>query len=122
MSEKSKGLPLNGEFHAVEFKDAMRMTKKWQEKVNEDTGLNYVKSFTFSKEDFIQILNEDFIRYIRIYPCVEDDGTINLLAVGANVQNEDVINEFSEASGIYNFATPCPNTCGESPLNHEIVE
>ncbi|MFK7785751.1 MAG: hypothetical protein AB8B56_11580 [Crocinitomicaceae bacterium] len=119
--KNEEGNSLEGTIHAVSFNDAMVMTQKWQEKTD-SSGKKYTKSYTFSKEDFIEILNEEVVRYVRIYPCVEDDGSINLLAVGADCHNVDIINEGSEASGIYNFATPCPDTCGESPLNHDLEE
>ena len=116
MSKENKSL--KGTINSVGFADAMVMTERWQQLINPGTNENYPKSYTFSKADFIEILNEESIKFVRIYPCVEDDGSVNLLAVGADVNNVDIIHEDQEDSGIYNFATPCPNTCGESPLNH----
>ena len=117
MCEKDR--PCEGEINSVSFSDAMEKTAKWQEMTNPNTGEPYPKSYTFSKVDFMEILNEINTRYVRIYPCVEEDGSINLLAVGADWRNADIIHKDSDASGIYNFATPCPNTCGKSPLNHD---
>ncbi len=109
---------IKGTIDAVPFDDAMDWTASWQEILNPNTGESFPKSYTFDKVDFIEILNQENVRYIRIYPAMKDDGSVTLLAVGADQNNEDIIHEDSAASGIYDFATPCPNTCGRSPLNH----
>ena len=115
---KNEKQSIQGTINAVPFQQAMEMTERWQQMINPNTNAPYPKSYTFSAADFMEILNEPGVVHVRIYPCVEADGSVNLLAVGADRDNVDIIHENSEASGIYNFATPCPNTCGTSPLNH----
>lgn len=112
---------LKGTIDAVPFEDAMEWTAGWQEIINPSSGEPYPKSYTFNKVDFLEILNQEDVRYIRIYPAVkmvDGEESVTLLAVGVDSNNEDIIHEESAASGIYDFATPCPNTCGKSPLNH----
>lgn len=109
---------LEGTVHAVSFAEAMEWTASWQEIINPNTGKPFPKSYTFDKIDFEEILNQDDVRYIRVYPAMKSDGSVTMLAVGADSNNRDIIHIGSDASGIYDFATPCPNTCGDSPLNH----
>jgi len=116
---------IKGSFNAVKVDDAEEMTAKWQQLTDAD-GNHYPKSFMFSKFDFVQILNEDWIdaSHIKIYPAMKEDGTITLLAVGVDKYGDgdndsiDLINPIPDAekSGIFDFALPCPKTCGESPL------
>jgi hypothetical protein len=117
---KNEGV--NGSFHAVKLEDAKIMTAKWQAATNPE-GQPFPKSFLFSKYDFSQILEENEVTHIKAYPAIED-GQVTLLVVGVKKtgdgQNDyvDLINPVPDAdiSGIFNFAYPCPNTCGESPL------
>ena len=119
---------INGKFNAVCLDDAIDMTARWQALTNED-GVPYAKSFMFSKYDFVQILNEEWldVTHIKIYPAMLEDGTIKLLAVGVDKYGDgdndsiDLINpiENAEKSGIFDFALPCPKTCGSSQLYAE---
>ncbi|NVK63085.1 MAG: hypothetical protein HWE22_00810 [Flavobacteriales bacterium] len=113
---------LDGAVHAVSLEEAMSWTADWQKIINPNKGKPYPKSYTFDKIDFEEILKQDGVRYVRIYPAMKSDGSVTMLAVGANSDNADIIHMGSDASGIYDFATPCPNTCGESPLNHSREE
>lgn len=119
MSERENSI--QGTINAVPFDEAMQMTARWQELVNPETNDNYPKSYSFSSIDFREILKEDRVKTVRIYPAIREDGSVTLLAVGADETNTDIIQIDSDASGIYDFATPCPNTCGNSPLNHDSV-
>lgn len=124
MKDQNKG-KIKGRFNAVSLEDAVEMTARWQELSNSD-GEHFAKSFMFSKYDFTQILNEDWAEatHIKIYPAMHSDSTITLLAVGVDKYGEgdndsvDLINPIhgAENSGIFDFALPCPKTCGKSPL------
>lgn len=119
---------IKGTFNAVLLDDAKDMTARWQG-LADAKGNPYAKSFMFSKYDFTQILNEDWLEatHIKIYPAMLEDGTIKLLAVGVDKYGDgdndslDLINpiEGAERSGIFDFALPCPKTCGSSPLYAE---
>ena len=120
---KKPQIPLNRTFHAVPLHEAQARTFAWQEKTNPTTGKPYTKSWRLSKIDFEEILINPHVKYIRIYPgveMVEVDGVmteqIGILVVGVDENQVDIIHAPSEASGIYDVAFPCPNTCGESPL------
>lgn len=114
--------PIKGKFHAIELTDAEQMTAEWQ-KLKDPAGSYYPKSFLFSKFDFTQILDEREVTHVKVYPAIED-GKVTLLVVGVKKFGDgdndyiDLINPEpgAEISGIFNFAYPCPNTCGESPL------
>lgn len=131
MENQSKEKKIRGAFNAVPLREAQEMTFKWQNLVP-PASLNidaYPKSFQLSKFDFVQILNEPSVKYIKAYPAVKQDedgnNKITLLFVGVaedeNGDTYDVVFPDTEASGIYDFAFPCPNTCGSSPLYEDQV-
>lgn len=126
MENQPKNKKVPGIVNAVPFHEAQAMTFRWQNLVP-PRSLNldaYPKSFQFSKVDFLEILNEPSIKFIKAYPAVESDGNggnkVTLLFVGVAEDEDgnayDVLFPDAEASGIYDFAFPCPNTCGSSPL------
>lgn len=96
--------------------EAETMAYAWQDLTNPATGQPYVKSFSFNRVDFAQILATPGVEKVKIYPALKSDGTIHLLAVGADINNNDFVSHDANFSGVYDFACPCPNTCGSSPL------
>lgn len=115
---------IKGKINEVPLAEAEEATFKWQEQTDA-SGKHYPKSFLFNKVDFTQILNnEEEVTHIKLYPAIKDDGKVTLLVVGVkqtgrgNNDYIDIINPEpdAEVSGIYDFAYPCPNTCGISPL------
>lgn len=97
---------------------AKEMTKRWQELINPETGKHYTKSYRFDKVDFTQVLSNEEVEYVRLYPAIKHNGEVTLLVVGVNAEGNDIIKSDILDSGIYDFSFPCPKTCGESPLLH----
>lgn len=117
---------IKGNVHSVPLRQAQARTFAWQTKINPATGAPYPKSFRLSKVDFEEILANPDVKYIRVYPAVEMvevDGElteqIGILVVGVDEHQVDIIHADADASGIYDVAFPCPNTCGVSPLYKE---
>ena len=108
-TENNCGEP--GTFTTIPVDDAKDWAYRWQcENRNEPI------SFRFSKEDFIGILNEKDVQHVNLYPARLNDGTLKLLVVGVDSNCNDIIYTEGESSGIYDFAVPCPNICGDSVL------
>lgn len=131
MENQSKEKKIRGAYDAVPLREAQQMTFRWQNLIP-PASMNldaYPKSFQFSKFDFVQILNEPNVKYIKAYPAVETDADgnnkVTLLFVGVsedeNGNTTDIIYPDTAASGIYDFAFPCPKTCGSSPLYEDQV-
>ncbi|MCG8576658.1 MAG: hypothetical protein MI810_17395 [Flavobacteriales bacterium] len=105
----------------------LRLAEQWTHAWQNNTDPAYVQemaqiqSFTFHAVDFSQILNKPGVVGVRTYPAIKTQNgvtSVTLLVVGVNNQDVDIISSDPHAldSGIYDFAAPCPNTCGTSPL------
>lgn len=101
---------------------AQNWTFAWQSQTG-SIPLSNIKSFRFDKVDFEQVLSKPGVEYVRIYPAIKSypnssTSEYSLLVVGVDSNGNDIINTDPSAldSGIYDFALPCPNTCGISPL------
>lgn len=107
----------------VPFPLAKTWTFAWQQQTTQLIKMSNIKSFRFDKVDFEQVLNKSGVQYVRIYPALKSiqdpqNPDYSLLVVGVDSNGNDIIdtNPQSSDSGIYDFAFPCPNTCGTSPL------
>jgi hypothetical protein len=107
----------------VPFPLAQTWTFAWQQQTTQQINMSNIKSFRFDKVDFEQVLNKSGVQYVRIYPALKSiqnpqNPDYSLLVVGVDSNGNDIIdtNPQSSDSGIYDFAFPCPNTCGNSPL------
>lgn len=64
------------------------------------------------KDAIEKILSQEGCMGIRIYYAIEDDGVKNLVFVGADANENDMLDM------VYNFTLPCPNRCSDAnPLN-----
>jgi hypothetical protein len=90
-------------------------------------------SFLFRKEDFLKILQEPNVEYVRLYlglkitPAfdVQEGQEKNILiekliCVGADHNRIDILQPatINDLSGVYDFSHPCPPLCNDedSPL------
>ncbi len=94
--------------------------KSWQ-KVND------LKAFLFHRNDIECILDEKQAVAVRFYMGIKEDGDTkcpDMIVVGVNESNRDIISLLPKDSGIgpgneirtgiYDFTMPCPRTCDTS--------
>lgn len=81
-------------------------------------------SFLFNADDFRDILQEETVRYVRLYVAlkVTENNTIEekMICVGVDSHFKDIlaVAKTGGDSGVYDFSNPCPPLCqdNESPL------
>ncbi|WP_046757243.1 hypothetical protein [Kordia jejudonensis] len=101
-------------FDEMKLGKAAVLTANWRKE-------NVIKAFLFHKNDIECLAQEEGVVGVRFYIGIttkeNGEDAPDMIAVGVNDQNEDIINETSEAksidefSGIYDFALPCPELC-----------
>ena len=111
----------DGTINAVPFEVAQQQTFAWQNLIDPNTGKRYPKSFRFNKIDFLEIFKQGGVDFVEVYPAIDEDGSLRLFLVGVETledgtTTQDIIHTKSEASGIFDFAYPCPKTFGLSGL------
>ena len=74
---------------------------------------NAVKAHFFGKNKLQDILNQEGCVGIRAYYAIDDDGKKQLVLVGANSSEQDLVDGV-----ILDKSIPCPTACDtSSPLN-----
>ncbi|MFT6923962.1 MAG: hypothetical protein ACJA1C_002982 [Crocinitomicaceae bacterium] len=114
----------DGTYNALSLATAQEMTFAWQDLRRPDSDIGYPKSYTIDRADFIEIFNQPHVVSVRAYPGVKTDpetgeNVVTLIFVGVDNDNNDIIPNTTGATGIYDFAFPCPSTCGCSALYKE---
>jgi hypothetical protein len=73
---------------------------------------NGIKAHFFGKDILNQILSQEGCMGIRMYYAKDDDGVQQLILIGANAAEQDMIN-----GTIADYSSPCPTACdASSPL------
>lgn len=108
-------------------------TQNWRD-FNGSTTVNGVplssylaNAFTFDLQDIYDLMSESGITNVRFYfgydsnePAPGLPIPMKVMLVGVDAEGKDMIYpaESSSASGIYDFAIPCPSVCDtSSPLS-----
>lgn len=94
-------------FEEIDLELAQVYAGAWQLNID-------LKAFFFHKNDIECVANEQAAIGVRFYMGIKDDGEKkcpDMMLVGVDENNEDLIKEEGENSGIYNFTLPCPRTC-----------
>lgn len=93
------------------------------EKASEETyawqaSNKILAAFLIRKNDIECVLNEEAATSVRFYMGIKEIDTPDMLVVGVDKNNNDIIDKSLEAtSHVYDFAVPCPRLCDEkSPL------
>lgn len=93
----------------VSLDDAAGWTANFRKTINEGD----IIALFADKDKLLQILNQEDCMGIRFYFGIGDDGKPNLVAVGADANENDM-----ELGVIVEKFIPCPNNCSkENPLN-----
>ena len=113
------------DFELIPLSEASVLTENWQKE-------NYLKAFLFHKNDIECLAQETDVVGVRFYVGItkkeNEEDALDMIVVGVNSLNEDIIytedtnttGDFTDVSGIYDFALPCPKLCDpESVLNHK---
>lgn len=109
-------------FDQITLVEASVLTRNWQKE-------NFLKAFLFHKNDIKCLAQEEGVIGVRFYIGItkneDEDDMLDMIVVGVNSENQDVIISENEPkdligiSGIYDFALPCPKLCDpESDLFH----
>jgi uncharacterized protein YpmB len=107
-------VPINN-YDLTPFTLVEKYAEAWQD-------VNDLKAFLFHRNDIECILNEKEAAAVRFYMGIKENGTIkcpDMMVVGVNESNEDIISLLPKDSGpeneirtgIYDFTMPCPRTC-----------
>lgn len=101
-------------FNVIPISVAAVLTENWQKE-------NVLKAFLFHKNDIECLAQEEGVIGVRFYIGItkkeNGEDAPDMIAVGVNDLNEDIIYDTSESdtiddfSGIYDFALPCPKLC-----------
>lgn len=92
----------------ITLNEAKSMTHAFQ---NSTIGSNQTFAGLVDKTNLLTLLNQEGCTGLRIYNALNDDGKITFVLVGANSNNEDMLDY------ILDKAAPCPNICSnDSPL------
>ncbi len=68
-----------------------------------------IKAHFFGKDILNEILAQEGCEGIRIYYALDDDGTQQLILVGADASENDMVDGV-----VADYSRPCPNVCGVS--------
>ncbi|WP_430413152.1 hypothetical protein [Kordia sp.] len=109
-------------FDKIKLGEAAVLTENWQKE-------NILKAFLFHKNDIECLAQQTDVVGVRFYIGItekeDEEAAPDMIVVGVNALNEDVIysddstKDLTEVSGIYDFALPCPKLCDpESELFH----
>jgi len=112
------------DFEQIPLTEAAVLTENWQKE-------NVLKAFLFHKNDIECLAQQTDVVGVRFYVGItkkeNEEDAPDMIVVGVNSRNKDIIytnttiDDFTEVSGIYDFALPCPKLCDpESDLDHEI--
>jgi hypothetical protein len=112
--------------HSIALDHAKKMTRKFRDqKENIMSGKFKGKKMlpqceTFDRACFDQLLAQDDCTGVRVYFGINDDDQVNLVIVGVNSKNEDILpgeNEQPILTGgkvIIEDGTRCPDQCPPS--------
>ncbi len=92
------------EDHSITLEDAAKLTRNYRE----SAGAEAIKAGFFGKDTLQRIIDQDGCAGIRIYYGKEDDDTPQLVLVGADADENDIIRGVIAQRQI-----PCPPFCGK---------
>ena len=100
------------EGHMVDLRLAARWTKRYRE---ENPG--EVKAQFFGCDILNQLLNEPGCKGIRVYYGIDDDGKKQLILVGANAEQNNILptDQGNDGSAVANGGASCPTSCPQIP-------
>ena len=101
--------PINN-YDPIEFNLARKYAEAWQETC-------VLKAFLFHRNDIECILSEKRAEAVRFYMGIKVEGEKkcpDMMVVGVDDKNKDIISLVDANSGIYDFTMPCPRTCDSS--------
>ena len=93
------------EDHSITLEEASKLTRNYRESVGKDA----IRASFFGKETLQKIFEQEGCVGIRIYYGKEDNDKAQLVLVGVNSKNEDLIQGTIAEKGI-----PCPPVCPDS--------
>lgn len=109
--------------------DAVAITTNWRDYISAiDPNPNYIKAFNIPMSDIQNLADFTDCPNVRAYLAMETPGdisTLKIILVPVGQKNNDVLSiqvpgegvTMVEQSAIYDFTTPCPQTCDvNSPL------
>lgn len=102
-------MSFNGtEGKTIELDLAQEWTKNYRNTVAPDE----TRALFQGRDNLKRILDQEGCMGIRAYFATDDNGKPQLIYVGADANESDILGE------IYDYSTPCPNNCDNiSPLN-----
>ena len=100
------------EGHMVDLRLAARWTKRYREENPGETKAQF-----FGCDILNQLLNEPGCMGIRVYYGIDDDGKKQLILVGANAEQNNLLptDQGSDGSAVANGGQSCPTSCPQIP-------
>lgn len=95
------------EDHSITIQEAAELTKNYRDTVSGDD----VRAGFFGKTTLQNILNQPDCVGIRFYYGLSDAGIPQIVLVGADSDENDLVNEF-----LAERATPCPPDCASGSI------
>jgi len=93
------------EDHSITLEEAAKLTKNYRDKAEPDA----IRGGFFGKTALLKILNQAGCVGLRIYFGAKADGTPELVLVGVDSKENDILTKGEIAERQF----PCPPRCGE---------
>lgn len=70
-------------------------------------------SWRFQKTDFQSILSKN-PEYVTLYPIINKDNELSIMAVGTDASNNDILTDDAGAIMVFDFSKICPEDCSNA--------